>query len=291
MEFQTNLVTLAAAPGDDRPRYARLAGGIRAAIRDGRLPAGAALPPSRDLAADLGCSRWVVTQAYEQLVAEGYLDARVGAGTRVRLAGNPAGSAPRPVEDERMPEFDLLPGLPDLRAFPRNAWARAWREALAGAAHAELGYPPAGGHPRLRRAVADYLGRVRGATVAPDDVTITAGVRDGMGRLARLLAGRHDRIAVEEPGWSRLRDTLAAAGLDTVPLAVDARGARTGQLDDTVRLAALTPAHHFPTGTVLAPERRAAALAWAERVDGLLLEDDYDAEFRYDRQPVGTLQG
>ena len=127
--------------------------------------------------------------------------------------------------------------------------------------------------------------------MAPDDLVVTTGVREGMAALARLLAVRRDRIAVEEPGWSRLRDALTSAGLRPVGLPVDADGARTGDLTDDLRLAAITPAHHFPTGAVLSPQRRAAALDWAERTDGLLLEDDYDAEFRYDRRPVGVLQG
>ncbi|PFG16401.1 GntR family transcriptional regulator/MocR family aminotransferase [Propionicimonas paludicola] len=275
----------------DGPRHARLAMAIRTAIRDGQLSDGAPLPPSRELAAELSCSRWVVTQAYEQLVAEGYLEAHAGAGTKVRSAmARPPARAQKTTHSAPV-RYDLGPGLPDLSAFPRAGWARAWHKALTEAPHSDLGYAPAGGHPALREALADYLGRVRGATVAPDNVIVTTGVREGVSAMARLLAGQHDRIAVEDPGWARLRATIASSGLQPVSLPVDRHGARTDELDDGLHLAALTPAHHFPTGAVLSSQRRADALAWAERVDGLLLEDDYDAEFRYDRRPIGTLQG
>jgi GntR family transcriptional regulator/MocR family aminotransferase len=289
-DYQTNLWQQRFVAGDG-PAHVRLATAIRTAIRDGQLSDGAPLPPSRELAAELSCSRWVVTQAYEQLVAEGYLEARAGAGTKVRsaLAGPPART--HEATPSAPVRYDLGPGLPDLSAFPRAGWARAWHEALAAAPHTALGYAPAGGHPALREALADYLGRVRGATVAPDNLVVTTGVREGVSAMARLLADQHDRIAVEDPGWARLRTAIASSGLQPMSLPLDQHGARTDELDDGVRLAALTPAHQFPTGTVLSAERRADALAWAERVDGLLLEDDYDAEFRYDRRPIGTLQG
>lgn len=277
--------------GGDGPAHVRLATAIRTAIRDGQLSDGAPLPPSRELAAELSCSRWVVTQAYEQLVAEGYLEAHTGAGTKVRSALARPPAQAREATPAAPMRYDLGPGLPDLSAFPRTAWARAWHEALAAAPHADLGYAPAGGHPALREALADYLARVRGATVSPDDLVVTTGVRDGVAAVARLLVSRHKRIAVEDPGWTRLRTVVASSGLQPVSMPVDRHGARTDELDDSLRLAALTPAHHFPTGTVLSAQRRADALAWAERVDGLLLEDDYDAEFRYDRRPIGTLQG
>lgn len=290
-EFQTNLWT-AGLPDATGPRHARLATAIKDAVRDGRLPQGAALPPTRELAAELGWSRWVVTQAYEQLVAEGYLAARTGAGTWVRGHPDAVPPPPEPVIPDGVARFDLLPGLPDLRAFPRQAWGRAWGRVLSQTPHHELGYPPPGGHPRLRQVLAGYLTRVRGAVVSPEHVTITTGASTGMTDLARALPATHQRIGVEDPGWARLRTALALAGRTPVPLPVDREGVLpTGLAAADVRVAVVTPAHQFPTGAVLSPDRRAAALAWASEVDGLLVEDDYDAEFRYDRRPVGTLQG
>jgi GntR family transcriptional regulator/MocR family aminotransferase len=285
LEIQTNL------HAESGPLHVRLTSALRGAIRSGRLVDGAKLPPSRVLAADLGCSRWVVTQAYEQLVAEGYLRARPGSATRVRWPAAVAGPPARVPDTPVPPRYDLAPGLPDLRTFPRRRWAEAIRTALADAPDAELGYPVPGGHPLLRAVLADYLTRARGAIAAAEDVSVCAGVTDGVGRLCRgLRAAGHTAIAVEDPGWGRLRVVAAAAGLATVPVPVDGSGMDVTGLPD-VRAVIVTPAHHFPTGTVLAPGRRAALVDWARRVDGLIVEDDYDAEFRYDRRPVATVQG
>jgi GntR family transcriptional regulator / MocR family aminotransferase len=295
--FQTNLawdtlLELGARPG---PLHARLSGALREAIRDRRLPAGSALPPSRTLAEDLGCSRWVVTEAYAQLAAEGYLEARVGSGTRVRSLGrDEAGRPPPEVAPARAPRIDLAPGLPDLRAFPLARWVAALRSVADTLPYAELGYPDPAGHPRLRQLLAQYLARVRGAHPDPAHVAICRGVADGTGRLGRALrAAGVTAVAVEDPGWHRLRQAAAAAGLRVVPVRVDGQGLRVGDLEDhpDVRAVIVGPTHQFPTGVVLSAARRAALLAWARRVDGLILEDDYDAEFRYDRRPVGTIQG
>ncbi len=296
------------------PLHERLTRALRQAIRDGRLASDSALPPSRVLAADLGCSRWVVTQAYEQLVAEGYLAARAGSATTVRpigegpahesgrgpdvgsTAASPSGLATPATSatQARRETYDLAPGLPDLRAFPRRRWVEAVRSRLSTMPYTDLGYPEPGGSPHLREVMAAYLRRVRGAQVEATDVTCCTSVSDGVARLAaRLRASGIRQIAVEDPGWTRLRQTLEHVGLETVGIAVDARGLRTDDLSrhPDARAVLVTPAHQFPTGVVLAPERRAALLAWARDVDGIVLEDDYDAEFRYDRRPVGTMQG
>jgi GntR family transcriptional regulator/MocR family aminotransferase len=297
VELQTNLAwdALLELSGRPGPLHARLSGALREAIRDRRLPAGSALPPSRVLAEDLGCSRWVVTEAYAQLAAEGYLEARVGSGTRVRPLGEDEAGRPRAeAAPARAPRIDLAPGLPDLRAFPLARWVGALRSVAATLPYAELGYPDPAGHPRLRQLLAQYLARVRGAHPDPAQVTICRGVADGTGRLGRALrAAGVTAVAVEDPGWHRLRQAVAAAGLQVVPVPVDAEGLRVGDLEDRpgVRAVIVGPTHQFPTGVVLSPARRAALLAWAHRVDGLILEDDYDAEFRYDRRPVGTMQG
>ncbi len=280
--------------------HVRLSRALRQAIRSGRLPDGAALPPSRELAEDLGCSRWVITEAYEQLVAEGYLESRIGSGTRVRRVDEAAphealGPVARPpAAGAPIDPIDLAPGLPDLRHFPLSAWLAALRSAATSLPYTELSYPDPAGHPRLRAMLASYLARVRGAAVDPEDVTVTGGVTDGVTRICRALRSRGiEAVGVEDPGWGRLRSAASVAGLAVVPLPVDDQGidiaALAGRLD--VRGVIVSPAHQFPTGSVLSPARRADLLDWARAVDGLILEDDYDAEFRYDRRPVGTMQG
>ena len=297
-KFQTNLAwdaLLELGEGRDGPLHARLSGALREAIRDGRLPPGSALPPSRDLAGDLGCSRWVVTEAYAQLAAEGYVGARVGSGTRVRSLGRSTAGLPAPKGPPAWtPRIDLAPGLPDLRAFPLGRWVSALRSATSTLPYAELGYPDPAGHPRLRQVLAGYLARVRGAQADSAQVTICGGVTDATHRIAQALhAAGLGAVAVEDPGWHRLRQAAGAAGLRVVPIPVDGQGLRVGDLEDhpDVRAVIVSPTHQFPTGVVLSAERRGALLAWARRVDGLILEDDYDAEFRYDRRPVGTIQG
>jgi GntR family transcriptional regulator/MocR family aminotransferase len=283
------------------PLHARLAQALRDSIRHGRLATGTALPPSRVLAAELGCSRWVVTEAYAQLAAEGYLEATAGSGTRVRrLAAAPEPPGPEAAVLPPPEPLDMAPGLPDLRAFPLRGWMTALRSAAASLPSADLGYPDPAGHPALRQVLADYLGRVRGAQAGPADVTVTTGATDAIGRLCRELRRRGGRaVAVEDPGWHRIRQVVTAAGLAVVPVPVDDQGLRADRLDDQADsrpdsradAVIISPAHQFPTGTVLSAPRRAALLAWARTTGGLIIEDDYDAEFRYDRRPVGTLQG
>lgn len=271
-------------------QHERLARALRGAIRDGVLHKGAALPPSRKLAGDLQCSRWVVTQAYAQLVAEGYLVAKAGSATRVHCWADETWKPVPPRHTPAPPRYDLAPGLPDLREFPRRRWADAVRDALSTAPHTDLGVPPPGGHPRLRTVLAEYLRRTRGAVT--DDVLITSGVCQGVTAVGHALrAAGITRIAVEEPGWTKVWRAAEAAGLEVVPVPVDADGLCVEQIPAGVRAVLVTPAHQFPSGVVLTPDRRAALLTWARAVDGLILEDDYDAEFRYDRKPVGTVQG
>ncbi|MDX3458135.1 PLP-dependent aminotransferase family protein [Streptomyces sp. ME02-8801-2C] len=279
----------------DGPLHERVKRGLRAAIREGRIEVGTALPPSRQLAADLGCSRWAVTEAYGQLVAEGYLEARTGSATRVCWSNTPDVGAPdRAAPQAPAARFDLAPGLPDLRAFPRRRWADAVRAQVTEAEFTEFGYPQSGGHPRLRRLLAEYLARSRGVVADARDVTVCTSVTDGVRRVCHTLRAQGiTAVGCEEPGWTRLREVIRAAGLDPVPVPTDGDGVRTEDLTAHPGLRAVltTPAHQFPLGSVLVPERRAALLHWARRVDGVVLEDDYDAEFRYDRRPVAALQG
>ncbi|OJF16120.1 MocR-like pyridoxine biosynthesis transcription factor PdxR [Couchioplanes caeruleus] len=271
----------------------QLVGALREAIGRGRLAPGTRLPSTRDLAADLGVSRGVVVGAYEQLVAEGRLVTRRGFGTTVATLPAPAPPGPPAATAPARSVAPLRPGVPDLGMFPRNAWRRAYERALATALDVDFGYGDAAGVPRLREELAGYLGRVRAALVPADGLIVTAGVTQGLALLSRvLLAEGVRRVAVEDPGPAALRDHLVRLGMEPVAVPVDAAGLDTAALARTgVRAVLLTPAHQFPTGVVLAPRRRAELLAWAGRTDALVVEDDYDAEYRYDRDPVGCLQG
>jgi GntR family transcriptional regulator/MocR family aminotransferase len=275
--------------------HERLKKALRAAIRSGRLPIGATLPPSRALALDLGCSRWAVTEAYAQLTAEGYLETRPGSGTRVRWVDTAhAAEVAQPQPGRPSVRMDLAPGLPDLRAFPRARWAAALRTVTANAAVTDLGYVDPSGHHDLRTVLIEYLQRVRAATASGAQLMVTTGTSSAVRRLCESLASAgHRSVAVEDPGWPRLADAVRDAGLEPVPVGVDDQGLRVADLDvhPGTRAVLTAPAHQFPRGVVLTPERRAALLGWAHRVDGLVLEDDYDAEFRYDRRPVSTMQG
>ena len=271
----------------------RLAQALRTAIRDGRLAEGAALPPSRALAEELGCSRWVVTEAYGQLTAEGYLAARVGSATRVSWVPD---SAPHPEPPRVAPppvRFDLSPGLPDLRAFPRRRWAEAVRAVVGSAVHHDLGLPDPLGHAMARTTIAQYLRRSRGADAHPGSVTVCAGITDGLVRSCRALRAEGiTDLAVEHPGWPRLRDAATSAGLRVHPVPVDEDGLSVDDLAATpARAVVVGAAHQFPTGTVLSAARRARLVGWAREVDGFVVEDDYDAEFRYDHHPVAVMQG
>ncbi|MFZ0160954.1 MAG: PLP-dependent aminotransferase family protein [Kineosporiaceae bacterium] len=281
------------------PAHHRLAAALRTEINEGRLRPGERLPASRTMAEELGTSRWVVTEAYDQLKAEGYLTGRVGSATMV------ADLAPRaPVMRESEPQpaagpggvrLDLSPALPDLASFPRSLWRAALTRALGTASDLQLGHPDPAGEPQLRRAVADYLRRVRALDGQADRVQITQGVGNAVWLLGRHLRARGaTRIAVEDPSWPRLRQIAAAHDLRAVPVPVDRDGLRVEDLiaaDRRERIDAVVtmPTHQFPTGVPLSASRRLALLAWAEAGDRWIVEDDYDAEFRYDRRPVGAL--
>ncbi|MEU9146392.1 PLP-dependent aminotransferase family protein [Streptomyces sp. NPDC048349] len=269
---------------------------LREAARSGRLAAGTRLPSSRSLAADLGIARNTVAEAYAELVAEGWLTARQGSGTRVAERARPrrAAAAARVRRPARRGlAYSLLPGSPDLSGFPRAAWLTAARRALTDAPNDAFGYGPDGrGRPELREALTGYLARARGVYADPERIVLCAGFVHGLTLLARVLRTRRVReMAVEGYGLDIHRNLLARAGLRTRPLGVDGDGARTQELTAGAGAALLTPAHQFPTGAALTPARRAAAVDWARTTGGLILEDDYDGEFRYDRQPVGALQG
>ncbi len=261
---------------------------LRATIRSGRLAPAAMLPPSRSLATDLGLARNTVAEAYADLVAEGWLASRQGAGTWVvNSRGHPLPPRPRGVTG--IPTHNLMPGSPDVSQFPRNAWLASTKRALTTAPNEALRMGDPLGRIELRVALTEYLGRVRGVRTSPDDIVICAGTRHAVEILGKVLGGP---VAVEAYGLHLFREALAAQGVRTVPVNVDDDGAVIADLEGTEAAAALlTPAHHFPHGVPLHPGRRKAVLDWAHRTDGYLLEDDYDGEFRYDRQPIGSVQG
>ncbi|MGE4425331.1 MAG: PLP-dependent aminotransferase family protein, partial [Solirubrobacteraceae bacterium] len=324
-----------------RPLRAQLEDGLRAAIRSGWVVTGGPMPSTRAMARDLGVSRRLVVDAYAQLVADGYLATRPGAGTFVAdvrasvvaapgsdrpgasvavvaepavppdpigaswprrpagpdAVGGPAfgwGGAGAPVVDPTgvpaRPRFDLFPGHPDLAAFPRAAWTRALRDVLRTLPDHRLGYPHPAGAAELRTALAGYLARVRGVVAAPDRIVVTCGAVQGLVLLARALAADGPvEVVVEDPSLPEHRQALVHAGVRVRPVPIDREGVRVDALGPAAA-ALVTPAHQMPTGVALSQERRAALLAWAGD-GGLVIEDDYDAEFRYDRAPLAALQG
>jgi GntR family transcriptional regulator/MocR family aminotransferase len=278
-----------------RPRglRAQVEDELRDAIRAGRLPPGALLPSTRALAQDLGVTRGVIVDAYDQLIAEGYLAARPGSGTVVNAAAvRPAVRAP-PTTNAARDLVDFRTAHPDLSLFPRSAWLRATRAALLTLPDEHLGYADPRGLPQLRSAVVEYLGRVRGVTTDADRVVICNGFGHGLSLVVRALRDTgHELFAVEDPGHNGPRDELDWLGARHRGVAVDADGVIVERLRRSrARAVLVTPAHQYPTGAVLAPARRQALVAWAGAVDGYVIEDDYDAEYRYDRHPVGALQG
>jgi GntR family transcriptional regulator/MocR family aminotransferase len=270
---------------------AGLENALRDAVRDGRLPAGARLPPSRALAADLGIARNSVADAYGQLVAEGWLTARTGSGTWVTPGTIRPPQAPAAVpEASAPPRYDLRSGVPDVEAFPRRAWLAAARAAVAAAPGRVLGYPDPRGLPQLRAALAGYLARARGVSVAGDRIVVCSGFGHGLALVCQALRARGaTAIGVENYGHPAHRRIGEAHGLRLLALPVDAHGAVPDGLGRAAAVV-LTPAHQFPLGVTLAPQRRRAVIEWATASGGLVVEDDYDGEFRYDRQPVGAMQ-
>ncbi|MFD6362669.1 MocR-like pyridoxine biosynthesis transcription factor PdxR [Streptomyces roseolus] len=304
---------------------------LREAVRSGRLAPGTRLPSSRQLAADLGVARNTVADAYAELVAEGWLTARQGSGTRVArradprpVAGaeaeaaagtgegeappgppappaGPAPAVPTPggsawrVARRRTspPAYDLRSGTPDLASFPRAAWLKAYRRALTAAPNEAFGYGDPRGRQELRTVLAEYLARARGVHARPERIVICSGFAHGLMLIGRALRGRGARaVGVESYGLGPHAGLLRDAGLATPPLPFDERGTRVEELTSLAPDAVLlTAAHQFPLGGALPPDRRTAVVDWARATGGYVLEDDYDGEFRYDRQPVGALQG
>ena len=301
-----------------RPLRAQLEASLRDAIRSGRLRGGERLPSSRELARELGVSRGMVQECFSQLLAEGYLTSRTGSATRVADMGDrrAARSAPEPAPPERAslaaaPRWragqvarprlmaDFAPGVPDLSSFPRADWAWAVKQACAAVASADLGYGDPRGTAVLRDVLAGYLRRVRAAAADPARMIVSTGFAQGLNLVLRALASQAGvgSVAFEDPGYGStatdetIRATVAM-GLRVVFVPVDDEGLVVSALAASdAQAVVVTPAHQSPTGVVLTAARRHALADWARRGGGFIVEDDYDSEFRYDKEPVGVLQG
>jgi GntR family transcriptional regulator / MocR family aminotransferase len=278
---------------DPLPLHGQLEQELRRAIRVGRLPDDSVLPSTRALADQLGVSRGVVVEAYEQLVAEGYLSSQPGGTTRVCAKVMESAPPPSARRSVSIPRINFGYGRPDVTEFPRQVWLRSLRRVLNEAPSERMSYLDDRGAPELREALATYLNRVRGTAADAERIVICNGFAQALGLVTLVLAANgRTRIGVEDPGQRDAIRSAGVSGLEAVPIPVDDDGIDVGALrradPDAV---ILTPAHHFPTGAVLSAERRAAIVAWAKERDRLILEDDYDAEFRYDREPIGAIHG
>ncbi len=280
---------------------ASLEAALRDAVRGGRLLPGTRLPSSRALAADLGIARNTVAEAYGQLVAEGWLAAGQGSGTWVaeRAGTVPTAPAIPAAARARRVRYDLRTGVPDVSAFPRSGWLAAARKALLAAPSEALSYGDPSGLPELRTALAGYLARSRGLVVTPERVVVCAGFAQGLELVCEALrAGGAETLAVEEYGYERHWRIAREQGLALRALEVDAGGAVLGEWGGAgsglalrgAQAVLLTPTHQFPFGVSLEPARRRQAADWAAATGGLIIEDDYDGELRYDRPAVGALQ-
>lgn len=264
---------------------------LRDLIREGSLRAGVELPASRRLAGQLGVSRGVTSDAYAELEAQGYLQinarrppvvAQVPSARRRASEAREQPSAP--------PRFDLTPTTPDVTLFPRRQWATALAAAVREAPSAALDYGDPRGSLLLREKLADELGRTRGVICEPDQIIVVQGATQGVDLALRALRDMGAaRIAVEDPSLDRQHKQIVGLGLELVGQPVDRDGLIVEGLAGNAVI--VSPAHQFPTGAVLSGARRRALLAWSRETGGLIIEDDYDAEFRYDREPVRALQG
>jgi GntR family transcriptional regulator/MocR family aminotransferase len=284
---------------------------IRAAVLDGRLRPGEQLPPSRELARRLSVSRNTVTAAYDRLVAEGFAESRVGAGTYVRVGGPVTGgvravpdiekgSRPLPVWSQvrapspgflaEQPEYDLRTGIPDVRLFPYETWRRLMSRALRASAVGTGMHGDPAGEPRLRDAIARHVGVSRGVIAGVDDVIVTQGVQQALDLVGRVLLRPGDVVAVEDPGYALPRTLFQTQGMRVVGVPVDDEGLRVDALPDDARLVYVTPSHQFPLGMAMSLDRRLALIGWARDRGAVIVEDDYDTEFRYGGRPIEPLQ-
>ncbi len=288
---------------------ARIYRQILGAILDGRLRAGERLPPTRDLAMRLSVSRNTVSVAYERLVAEGYLNGRVGSGTfvcteplasdRGRRAPAGAGVQPRPLWQSIQvprdaptapPPYDFRAGIPDARLFPLTTWRRLVARELRPTAVRSAAYGDPGGDAGLRAAISRYIGVSRSVRAGADDVMVTQGAQQALDLVGRVLIEPRDVVAIEEPGYTPVRLLFRSLGARVVGVPVDAEGIDVAAIPSAARVIYVTPSHQFPLGMPMSLSRRAALLNWAERKGAVVIEDDYDSEFRFEGRPIDPLQ-
>ena len=326
MPAQPLFTALHLDPARPEPMYHQLYTEIRDAILGGRVAPGARLSSTRALAASLGVSRATVVGAFEQLLAEGYLEGRVGSGTFVatalpdellqartprppvagkadaptaalRLSRRGEGLAATAVSASRSARSAPRPfqaGVPDLAGLPLGTWAQLAARRLAAPPPELLSYGDPAGYLPLREAIAGYLAAARGVRCTAAQVIVVAGSQQGLDLAARLLLDPGERAWVEDPGYIGARGALQAAGAELAPVPVDAEGldvAAGARLAPDARLVYVTPSHQFPTGATLSLQRRLALLAWARSAGAWVLEDDYDSEYRYAGRPLAALQG
>ncbi len=302
--------------------------GLRAAILDGRAPAGSRLPATRVLAREMGISRLTVEDSFARLVSEGYISGRQGSGTYVladilpsptrpltvgldnsvpspQVApirrwsswGNRAAAVAAPMTAVEPVAYDFRQGMPALDAFPISSWTRIRARESRQITPERYHYGPSAGDESLRVALGSYLARSRGLRRNPEDIVVTSGAQQGLDLLVRLLIEPGDRVAIEDPGYPAARRIFLAAGATLVPIPVDRDGMVVEHLerktpdDGPIRMVYVTPSHQYPTGGVMSLDRRLALLAWARSSGAIILEDDYDAEFRYGVRPVESLTG
>lgn len=280
---------------------------LRAAIVDGHLSPGDALPPTRELAQRLGVSRSTVTGVYDQLIGEGYAVARTGSGTfvsaeavhaRPSTAAREAALRPRPFwESQPLPpdlmraaEFDFRPGTPDAPRFPHATWRRLLAREFRPAALGRGGYGEPAGHAGLREAIARYFSVSRGLRADAADIVVTSGTQQAVDLVARVLLAPGDGVAVEDPGYGPTRRVLAAQGLRVACVPVDDEGLVVDAIPRGTRLVLVCPSHQFPLGVSMSLRRRVALLDWAARHQAAIVEDDYDSEFRFGGRPIEPVQ-
>ncbi len=277
----------------NKPLRAQLEDQLRDGMRAGRLRGGTRLPPTRLLATELEVSRGVVVGAYSQLTAEGYLVTHGSGGTHVAPGLlRPHGSGRAKIRSSRRRRFDLRAGLPDTSAFPRRVWSTAFASAMRELPDAGLLYGPPQGQRRLRQAITEYLGRARAIAADEDYTYITCGSSHALALLWSILRsmGVH-RVAHEDPAWERIPATISQAGLTSAPVRVDGRGLSAADLyRANVQVVVVSPAHQYPTGVIMHPSRRLELIRWAGETGGLIVEDDYDAEYRFGVKPVAPLR-
>jgi GntR family transcriptional regulator/MocR family aminotransferase len=309
-------------PSSAEPLHRQLYGALREAVLSGHLAPGARLASTRTMASDLGVSRNTVMAAFDQLLAEGYLEGRVGAGTFVtrtlpdhtlrartrpsaatrerRARGRGLSARGRvlvssPVPPTRAgPPRPLRVGTPAIDEFPLDAWSRLVTKHWRSGARELLGYGDPAGYRPLREAIAVHLAVARGVRCDPDQVVIVSGSQQALDLTARLLVDDGDRVWIEDPGYMGARASIASSGAKLVPVPVDAEGidvAEGVRRAPDAAMAYVSPSHQYPVGATMSLARRLALLAWARDAGAWILEDDYDSEFRYAGRPLAALQG